>query len=72
MSGRRSIQDLRRTFREWMRKVNGLMLSEISVGTWSIKAMPYERWFAQGMKPRTAANLLIDMLSMGVGARRRR
>jgi hypothetical protein len=55
-----------------MRQVNGLLLSEIGMGSWSLTKQPYEQWFVEGMRPVTAANIVIDGVSMGAIRQKRK
>lgn len=62
------------TLSAWMRDVNSILLKEQGVGTWQLSPkQSYESWFVTGMRPSTAANILIDGLSTGqITVRRRR
>lgn len=54
------------TFSAWMRSVNGILLREQDVGTWQLSPKQrFEEWFVTGMRPSTAANIIIDGLSTG-------
>jgi hypothetical protein len=53
------------TFSGWMRAVNGILLKEINLGSWQLVKQPYEQWFTEGMRPSTAANIVIDGVSLG-------
>lgn len=58
------------TLSGWMHTLNGILLKEIGLGTWQITKQPYEQWFVEGMRPSTAANIIIDGISMGAIRRR--
>ena len=58
------------TFREWMNRVNGMLLRDIGLGSWQLTKQPYQQWFVEGMKPGTAANIVIDGVSTGQIKRR--
>ena len=58
------------TFSAWMTTVNGILLKDISLGSWQLTKQPYQEWFMEGMKPGTAANIVIDGVSTGQIKRR--
>jgi hypothetical protein len=58
------------TYSAWLRKINGILLKEINLGTWHLVKQPYEQWFVEGMRPSTVANIIIDGVSMGQIARK--
>lgn len=53
------------TFSGWMRQVNGILLREIGLGSWQLTRQRYKEWFVEGMRPSTAANIVIDGVSTG-------
>lgn len=55
-----------------MSQVNGLLLREINLGSWALSPQPYEQWFVEGMRPLTAANIVIDGVSMGAIRQKRK
>lgn len=58
------------TFSAWMRQVNSILLKEIGFGSWQLTRQRYQQWFIEGMRPSTAANIVIDGWAMGVVNRR--
>ena len=53
------------TFSGWMNQVNGILLRTIRLGSWQLTRQSYQQWFAEGMQPSTAANIVIDGVSVG-------
>lgn len=53
------------TFSGWMNQVNGILLRNIRLGSWQLTRQSYQQWFAEGMQPSTAANIVIDGVSVG-------
>lgn len=58
------------TFSYWMRKLNGILLRDIDLGTWHLTRQPYREMFESGIKPLAAANAVIDGVSSGEIKRR--
>jgi len=53
------------TLTGWKNALNGILLKDIGLGTWQLTEQRYEEWFAEGMRPSTAANIVIDGVSTG-------
>ena len=61
------------TWYGWSRRVSGILLNELKLGLWQITGQSeYKKWFAEGMRPTTAANAIIDAFDMGIVKRRPR
>lgn len=60
------------TFSDWMRDVNSILLKSIDLGSWHLTRQPYKRWYIEGMRPSTAANIVMDGFATGEVNRRYR
>ena len=59
------------TWYGWSRKVSGILLNELGLGLWQITGQSeYKKWFAEGMRPTTAANAIMDAYEMGIVRKR--
>lgn len=59
------------SYSEWSRKLNGILLKTVGVGSWQIveedtrKPLPLKTWWGEGHSAARVANAIVDMVSLG-------